>query len=153
MGNHEDMMLAALIAGDPGSREDWLSNGGGDTLRSWGLSAHGTAADWRQGLPARHFELLRGLRLMHRCGGYAFVHAGIHPGRPLDRQSRNDLLWIREPFLSWNGPLPKVIVHGHTPAPSPEVRRCRIGIDTGAVRGGPLTCAVLEADRIGFLEA
>ena len=33
----------------------------------------------------------------------------------------------------------------------PEVLEHRIGIDTGAVFGGPLTCAVLDEDRIGFL--
>ena len=30
------------------------------------------------------------------------------------------------------------------------VRPNRIGIDTGAVMGGVLTCAVLEDDRLGF---
>jgi serine/threonine protein phosphatase 1 len=44
-------------------------------------------------------------------------------------------------------------VHGHTPEPEPTLRRHRIGIDTGAVLGGALTCAVLEADRVGFLQA
>ena len=34
-----------------------------------------------------------------------------------------------------------------------EVLRHRIGIDTGAVFGGPLTCVVLEEDRLGFLFA
>ena len=43
---------------------------------------------------------LRDLAVRHEAGGYLFVHAGIRPGVPLDRQSRHDLLWIREPFLS-----------------------------------------------------
>jgi serine/threonine protein phosphatase 1 len=64
-----------------------------------------------------------------------------------------DLAWIREPFLSWRGRLPAVVVHGHTPSDGPEVLPHRIGIDTGAVFGGPLTCAVLEGERVGFLFA
>ena len=46
-----------------------------------------------------------------------------------------------------------VVVHGHTPRIAPEIRFNRIGIDTGAVFNGRLTCAVLEADQIGFLQA
>jgi len=62
------------------------------------------------------------------------------------------LLWIREPFLSWTGALPAVVVHGHTPEDVPVVLPHRIGVDTGAVLGGPLTCAVLEADGVTFLQ-
>jgi serine/threonine protein phosphatase 1 len=88
---------------------------------------------------------------MHAAGGYLFVHAGLRPNTPLARQSRLDMLWIREPFLSFQGDFPAVVVHGHTPQPEPVVRRNRIGIDTGAYMGGMLTCLVLEGDRMGFL--
>jgi serine/threonine protein phosphatase 1 len=88
---------------------------------------------------------------MHAAGGYVFVHAGLRPNVPLARQSRLDMLWIREPFLSFTGELPGVVVHGHTPAVEPVVRPNRIGIDTGAFMGGPLTCLVLEEDRFGFI--
>jgi serine/threonine protein phosphatase 1 len=43
------------------------------------------------------------------------------------------------------------VVHGHTPRHEPVVRANRIGIDTGAVMGGLLTCVVLEEDRLGFI--
>jgi len=46
-----------------------------------------------------------------------------------------------------------LIVHGHTPRPAPELRPNRLGIDTGAGRGGRLTCAVLERDEVRFLQA
>ena len=68
-------------------------------------------------------------------------------------QTRHDLLWIREPFLSCDERSRAVVVHGHTPTAGPVVRPNRIGIDTGAVLGGALTCAVLEEDRLGFLIA
>jgi serine/threonine protein phosphatase 1 len=104
-------------------------------------------------MPPVHLGFLRGLSLMHRAGGYAFVHAGIRPGVTLERQTRTDLLWIRAPFLNCEEMLPAVVVHGHTPADAPELRANRIGIDTGAVLGGALTCAVLEAQTVGFLQS
>ena len=122
-------------------------------------------------IPVAHLLFLRDLALIHHVGPYLFVHAGLRPGIPLHRQARQDMLWIREPFLSAKGPFLRdtprnalegaggaagaepamVVVHGHTPTQEPVVRSNRIGIDTGAVMGGVLTCAVLEGDRVGFL--
>jgi serine/threonine protein phosphatase 1 len=153
MGNHEAMALAALEGADRDSVEHWLANGGADTLASWAISPRASPAEWRRSIPADHLDLLRGLATHHRQGGYVFVHAGLRPGVPMTRQTREDMLWIREPFLSFTGDLPGVVVHGHTPARSVAVRANRIGIDTGAVMGGLLTCAVLQADRLGFLFA
>ena len=150
-GNHETLMLEAL-EGDQTARATWLMNGGRATLASWDVSdlAGGT---WHQTIPAADIAFLRGLALSYRVGGYLFVHAGIHPARDLNEQGADILLWIREPFLSFDGPLPAVVVHGHTIVRSPVVRSNRIGIDTGAVKGGTLTCLVLEADLLGFLTA
>ena len=61
------------------------------------------------------------------------------------------MLWIREPFFSSKADLGVVVVHGHTPRHEPTVKHNRIGIDTGAVLGGALTCVVLEDDKMGFL--
>lgn len=151
MGNHEDMMLTAL--GDPIVAPHWLANGGDAALESWGVPLKARACEWAAAVPARHLAWLRGLRLMHAAGGYVFVHAGLRPHTPLASQSRLDMLWIREPFLSFGGELSAVVVHGHTPDRNPVVRANRIGIDTGACMGGKLTCAVLEGDRLGFLQS
>ena len=153
MGNHERMMLEALNSADPDIFEHWLSNGGDATLESWGVPEPHRPHGLHRLIPAEDQRFLHALRLHHREAGYLFVHAGVRPGLPLERQSPHDLLWIREPFLSWMGDLGLIVVHGHTPVEAPEVRSNRIGIDTGAVRGGALTCAVLEADRLGFLFA
>ncbi len=151
-GNHEDMLLQALAAPDRQEpTEHWLFNGGFATLASWGVDPRGGPAAWRSAIPPDHLGFLRGLAMRHEAGGYLFVHAGVRPGVPLGRQSAQDLLWIREPFLSWPGDFGAVVVHGHTPARAPAVRPNRIGIDTGAVMGGSLTCAVFEGDRVGFI--
>jgi serine/threonine protein phosphatase 1 len=152
IGNHEQMMLAAL---DPRADEGvvgfWLDNGGAATLESY-------AADPRDrrtwaAVPRGDLALLGRLLPSLAVGGYLFAHAGVRPGVALDAQDPMDLAWIREPFLSWRGGLPAVVVHGHTPCEGPEVLEHRIGIDTGAVFGGPLTCAVLEGERVGFIFA
>ncbi|MSP00884.1 MAG: serine/threonine protein phosphatase [Acetobacteraceae bacterium] len=151
MGNHEDMMLQALPGTDKDANSTWLSNGGADSLMSWNISRKVPPVDWAGLIPEEHQAFLRELRVSFRAGDYLFVHAGIRPGVPLDRQEKQDMLWIREPFLSWKPSFDAVVVHGHTPRHDPTIRPNRIGIDTGAVMGGTLTCVVLEDDRLGFI--
>lgn len=153
MGNHEAMMLDALERRDEDAVGLWLMNGAYQTLLSFGLDRVLEAAGWAERLEPEPLGFVRRLGLTHRVGGYVFVHAGVRPGVPLADQTREDLLWIRAPFLSSSGDFGAVIVHGHTIRRTPEVRPNRIGIDTGAVMGGNLTCAVLEGDRLGFLNA
>lgn len=136
-GNHEDMLLSAV---EDESREDhWLRNGGTQTLYSYQVP---TAFD----LPRNHLDWLRSLPLSYDDGLRFFVHAGVHPDRPFDQQDEHDLLWIREPFLSSEKDLSRLVVHGHTPLASgvPEQRRNRLNIDTGAVYGRPLSAAVFS---------
>ena len=80
-----------------------------------------------------------------------FVHAGVRPGVPLFQQREEDLLWIRDDFLLYEGKFSKVIVHGHTPVMAPDVRSNRVNLDTGAYATGHLTCLVLEGDQAFFL--
>lgn len=159
MGNHDALMRDVLDG--TGDVALWLGNGGVAALRSYGVAGDSlrdaaTSASLSAGLvahvPATHRRFLAGLRLSHIEGDYMFVHAGVNPARPLEAQEAHDLLWIREPFLSAAGDLGKVIVHGHTPERTPQVRENRIGIDTGACYGGPLTALVLEGDSGRFLQ-
>jgi serine/threonine protein phosphatase 1 len=141
-GNHEDLMVAA--ADSDFFEERWLANGGVQTLESYGLNS----ADQ---LPEDHVNWLRRLPLSFDDGRRFFVHAGVHPDRPLDRQDEDDLLWIRKPFLSSEKDYGRLIVHGHTPLGNeqPDLRANRLNLDTGAVFGGPLTAAVFEPDETG----
>lgn len=151
-GNHDEMFARALD-GDRRAVELWLTNGGVETLESYGTDLTGFLDAIRDGdehraVPSAHREFLDGLGDSARFGDYYFVHAGIDPARGLDEQDAHSQLWIREPFLSSGEPFEAVVVHGHTPVRSVAVRENRIGIDTGAVFGGPLTCLVLEgADK------
>jgi serine/threonine protein phosphatase 1 len=151
MGNHEHMMLSALVGVDKDGPDMWLMNGGADSLMSWGIARNVSAAEWASRIPPQHLLFLRDLAISRRIGPYLFVHAGIRPGVPLDQQSRQDMMWIREPFLSSRADHGAVVVHGHTPKREPIVQHNRIAIDTGAVLGGDLTCVVLEGNMLGFL--
>jgi serine/threonine protein phosphatase 1 len=153
MGNHEQMMLAAIAEADADAPSQWLMNGGADSLTSWGIGGMVPPTEWAARLPRQHLIFLRDLAISHRIGPYMFVHAGIYPGVALELQSRHDMLWIRDPFLQSRADHGAVIVHGHTPKREPVVLPNRIAIDTGAVLGGALTCIVLEQDKLGFLQS
>ena len=161
MGNH-DLFMRQFLDGEDVTAI-WLMNGGAETLRSYGIEAGARCgagaqevrlrAEFQARLPEAHRGFLDWLRPSHVEGGYFFTHAGVRPGVPLDAQDPHDLMWIREPFLSSTADHGKVVVHGHTPVPAPEVRANRIGVDTGACYGGRLTALVLENDGRRFLHA
>jgi serine/threonine protein phosphatase 1 len=165
LGNHEDMALPWYNGRMRMSDADmWLNNGGDQTIdsyyRAWraeGLISEPRDRDGPKDgdlIPAEHREFLNGLKLYHREPGYLFVHAGIRPGRPLEQQTRDEMIWIRNLFLMSAEDHGFVVVHGHTPLfRSPtgerfptEVLPNRINIDTGAAYGGRLTCLVIDQD-------
>ena len=160
LGNHDAWLLSFLI--DARIGPTWLRYGGDATLHSYGVRIRAPAGEatyyeklqteLRERLPRRHVHFLERLELSFETGDYLFVHAGVRPSVPLDQQTADDLLWIREPFLSSRRDLGRVIVHGHTVEAEPAVRFNRIGIDTGACWTGCLTCLVLEEGRFRFLD-
>jgi serine/threonine protein phosphatase 1 len=151
MGNHERTMIDAL-SGHGAAATDWMIAGGREALASWGGDPDAPRDTWPAHVPDAHMAFLRALALRHQEGGYLFVHAGIRPGIPLDEQTASDLVSIRSSFLYSERDFGVVVVHGHTPHKTPVVRHNRIGLDTGAVFGGPLTCAALEGETIGFIQ-
>jgi serine/threonine protein phosphatase 1 len=152
LGNHDETMLNAL-SGDRPAATDWLFAGGRPALESYGVDPDSPRETWPESVPREHLDFLRDLTLTHREGGYFFVHAGIRPGVELEKQVREDLLRMRQPFLYSEADFGAVVVHGHTPVKEPVVRHNRIAIDTGAVFGGKMTCVVLEGETLGFLTA
>lgn len=150
-GNHEAVMLDALVSQDAFSR--WLRMGGLETVFSYitpkpGLDEGQLWLAWRSAVRNEHIAFLRQLSTNFVCGNYVFVHAGLRPGIALEDQQRDDMLWIRREFLDCPDWFGHCVVHGHTPMKEPEVLGNRINIDTGAYATGHLTCLVLEgADR------
>ena len=159
-GNHEAILLNFLD--DAWSLDNWLLNGGGATMLSYGVDTERLARlgvppeTWRkafaEALPEAHLRFFKSLKISVSFGDYLFVHAGVRPGVPLGAQSEADLIWIRAPFLDHAGPFDKIVVHGHTPQKDPVTRPNRIGIDTGAVFTGRLTALRLQDGSREFLQ-
>ena len=154
------MLLESFLA-DPAVGQHWRRLGGLETLHSYGVpvsglmvgKAYDEAADrLRAAIPAQHMSFLRSLKTSHSNDKYFLCHAGVRPGVPLERQSDEDLLWIRGEFLNSKMDFGKIVVHGHTPAKAPEVLPNRINIDTGAFATGHLTCVVLDKGGHRFLK-
>jgi serine/threonine protein phosphatase 1 len=149
LGNHEDMLLQFLDA--PYGASLWLTNGGDATLHSYKVKIPASFDELLMTqrallgvLPRHHKQFLMSLPVQVQFGDYLFVHAGIKPGLPVDRQSREQMIWIRDVFLDSEIDHGLIVVHGHTIVHEVEWRPNRIGVDTGAYTTGRLTALVLE---------
>jgi serine/threonine protein phosphatase 1 len=154
-GNHESFLIEFLK--NPVVLDDWRQFGGLETLISYGLAPSvrpdaatqmQLAADLERAMPSAHRRFLQDLKLSFTCGDFFFAHAGVRPGTPLAKQREDDVLWIREEFLSCKQEFGKIVIHGHTPVLEPDIRPNRINIDTGAFATGRLTCLILEHDEM-----
>ncbi len=163
-GNHDHMFSLFMKdpkAHDPGLRSDfaWIHPrlGGLTTLASYGVprpetlglaALHAAARDC---VPAAHIAFIDALPLSYAAAGAFFVHAGIRPGVALDRQSAQDMMWIRRDFHNDTRDHGALIVHGHTPVEAAMHYGNRVNLDTGAAFGGPLTAAVIEDGTVSVL--
>ena len=143
-GNHESMFLNYYLEGR--DEELFLSNGGQKTLDSYGITFDYTGKG--TGFPENHLRFLASLPLSHETGEYFFVHAGLRPGIAIADQSPEDMLWIRHEFIDSSWDFGRTVVFGHTPLSKPLIEKKKIGIDTGAVYGGRLTCIELPSRKI-----
>ncbi len=160
LGNHESMFLDFLGWTDDAyfGGDAFLMNGGDRTLASYGYFDRDQPDRETFRLPKEHEDFLLSLVRFHRDGDYLFVHAGLggsqskydELGYALKRAKVEDLLWNR---TSCDMPhrLGVTVVYGHTPSENLDVRwnlPYSIGIDTGAVFGGPLTAIRLPDETI-----
>jgi len=142
MGNHEKMFLDYIYSGTP----SFLLNGGASTLQSYSLLSLSQ-------MPEKHLQFLKDLLPYFEAEEFIFVHAGLRPEITLQNQSIDDLLWLRDEFLNSDFDWGKTIIYGHTVYHEPEIKRSRIGIDTGCsyCRGrevGNLTCIDVRKQQI-----
>lgn len=160
IGNHEECFLAALT-GDMRRLRYFLRIGGDTTVRSYwndnesfeSASFEEVAEQLPKLVPSEHVKFLGQGEDVVEIGDYAFVHAGVRPGIPLEKQAYSDLRWIRDEFLDDLSDHGKMIVHGHTITAQPDEQANRIGIDTGAFRSGTLAAVGLEGCERWFLFA
>ncbi len=124
LGNHEQMLLAALSNGDMdnGIYESWLYSGGMATVASY--NGH---------IPAEHIHWMKNLPLYLDLEDIWLVHAGVNPQLPIEKQTVEDFCWIRDEFHSINEPyfVDKLIITGHT------ITFTLPGIRSGKLATGP----------------
>jgi serine/threonine protein phosphatase 1 len=158
-GNHEQIAIKCLS--DPALFDRWMRLGGVETLVSYKVAPANLAngkqivelqSAFHGALPQAHLRFFRDQQTSFTCGDFFFAHAGVKPRIELSHQAENDLLWIRDEFLSSNEDFGKIVVHGHTPTREIEVRPNRINIDTGAFATGTLTCLVIEEASLSVID-
>lgn len=158
-GNHDQSFVDFL--GGAGPFYLFMNFGGVETARSYGVEADFsseaglelTRRRLAEAVPEDHRSFLAALPLSVSFGDFFFCHAGIEPQVALDRQDPETLIWIRDAFLRWPKLHSKVIVHGHTPVPEPEVMANRVNCDTMAFRTGRLTAFVIDGQEKRFMTA
>lgn len=169
MGNHEEALLRFL--NDATFGKNWVRYGGAETLYSYGFAPPNTRAalgsheameaaqrawdrvwtEFRLKLPTEHLKFYQTLQHYFVAGDYLFVHAGLRPDVPLERQTVRDMLWIRDEFLDAGQHFEQVVVHGHTPGDEIHRDNRRIGLDTGAFISGKLSAVRLIGKDVSFL--
>jgi serine/threonine protein phosphatase 1 len=139
-GNHDSMMVSGLR--DPERISYWLERGGDSALRSYGGDP--------SKVPAEDIEWLDQLALMHVDRHRVYIHAGLDPELPLDRQPERALLWKRYPDDDTAGFDGRHIVHGHDSfIDGPKLFEGRTNLDTRAWRSGCMVIAVFDDDIPG----
>ena len=143
-GNHEELLLDYL---DSGRHEDlWLENGGQAMVDNY-ITGKLTPEKLRDAMPAEHLEFFHSLKYYHEDDAYIYVHAGLLPELPLEEQKPEVLCWIRNDFFQHATKRAKKVVFGHTHFALPMLSQDKIGIDTGAAYGGPLTGVKLPHEK------
>jgi serine/threonine protein phosphatase 1 len=148
LGNHEQMFLNYLEGIDESL---YLENGGKATLDSYGILLSDDVEKRKAKFPAKHNIFFQSLLPYYETDKYIFVHAGLRPGQQLKNQTLCDLLWIRYEFIESKIDFGKMVIFGHTSFMNPFIDKNKIGIDTGAVYGGSLTC--LELPKVKIYQA
>lgn len=139
----------------------WFANGGLETMTSLGIDNPREILESGYVEKLRHQTInalgsdlvtfLNELKTIHKIDDYVFVHAGINPKYGLDRQSIEDLLSIRSPFLHcgiWEHDF--CVVHGHTVS-VPTIREHRISVDAGCYMGRILCAVQIKDNQLRFL--
>jgi serine/threonine protein phosphatase 1 len=147
IGNHDCWFVSYILSGNVS--DDWYFQGGDATLKSY-----------RDGVPDAHKNLfLKGAKMWHEEEGAVFVHGGIKPGIPLEKNKLEYVVWDRDMFDYFDEGVKfpfKEIYVGHTPttvlgSAVPIIKKSGdtrlIMLDTGAGWQGKLTIMNIDTGK------
>ena len=139
MGNHEEMMLAAI---DGRGVEEWLRHGGVATLESYGGQF--------QDIPDSHLDLLDSTVRYWEGPNEICIHANLEPGVELRRQRSNWLRWNKLSGREFPHPSGKLVICGHSGIMGgvPQYRNGWLCLDTLVYGGGTLSALDLVTQEI-----
>ncbi len=169
-GNHEDLMLDALIYNKKryGDFYLWWNQGGQATLASY---KDGNEDDYEKSIMQpkdvilkEHIGWLKSRPLYFEADNYLFVHAGLLPGLTIEEHKKaldgeraeslsQQMIWIRDQFIDDNYDWGKKIIFGHTAVRTPIIQKNKIGIDTFPRHAGFLTAVELPAEKFYYQDA
>lgn len=142
MGNHEDMLINYWRGID----DLWIFNGHHATIDSYNGNKKQLHDDiaWMRNLP-----------LYYEDEHFIYVHAGVDVNKPIKKQNKDTLLWIREEFINSHKKYYKKVIFGHTPTIALNgmynpvyTFTNNIAIDTGCVFGGALSAVIINDGKI-----
>jgi len=148
LGNHEHLLLEYQGSGDPALLPFLRTMGLDSTVSSYGDGASGNLNLQTSGfMPKEHRQFLHDLLPYWENDHYIFVHAGLAPNLPLEKNDLSTLCEARDSFWTIDHDFGKKVIFGHTPFELPFVTPTKIGIDTGAVYGNLLTAIELPGEN------
>lgn len=100
-----------------------------------------------------HGEFFQNLQYYYLTDKYLFIHAGIDPNYPLEKQDEVDMVYIRHKFIYSKHNLPQKIIFGHTEFEKPYIDEYKIGIDLGCgkYKNSPLCALILDNGKEEFV--
>jgi serine/threonine protein phosphatase 1 len=143
MGNHEEMLLAAVDGTLP--VQEWLQHGGAETLDSYGKGFAPSR------LPTEHIEFLRSWGDYYETPMHFYAHGNYLPSKQLEQQPWHEMRWesLRNflPKMHCSG---KTAILGHTSNKQGEILNLGylVCIDTYAHGGGWLTAFEPETKQV-----
>jgi serine/threonine protein phosphatase 1 len=165
LGNHDEWFMNHIKSG--WAEEIWLQQGGANTLRSYGAyvlesdycSERSRINTGDMNIPITHQDFFNAAKLHHTEDGMLFVHGGINPHKPLEKHTKEELLWDREIIercmngLSVRKHGYEKIFIGHTTTQAinkgtdPLILNGLYCLDTGAGWNGRLTIMDIHTDE------
>ena len=133
MGNHENMLLDRTL-GINAFGDRWDRNGNDATISSYGNLSN---------IMRIHGDFYNNLKPYYELDDFIFVHGGLEPGKPLEQQEIQTMIWIRNDFIYSDYDFGKIVIYGHTPSFPIRITFKKICVDTGCVYGENLTALSL----------
>lgn len=101
-------------------------------------------------------------RNYYKINNFLFVHAGVESNVDLEKQTLENMMWIRNGFVDKESHgFPYTVIFGHTPTSSLNTNKefkiwrmnDKIGIDCGCVFGGKLACLDLTNNKEYYVDS